>query len=71
MCRVARQGMWLVVQFDAIDAADEERMSSQLTNALGATLGSYELIPGQFSDADAAVNKKGTLHAARQQMLPK
>jgi hypothetical protein len=60
-CRVARQGMWVVAQFDAIDAADEEHMSSQLTNALGATLGSYELIPGHFSDEGAAINKKGEL----------
>lgn len=51
--------MWLVAQFSSLDAADEEKMSPQLSNALGATLGSYELIPGEFSDEDAPLNHKG------------
>lgn len=57
--RVARQGLWLVVQFSPLDAADEAHLSSQLSGALGATLGSYELIPGEFSDEEGPLDKKG------------
>jgi hypothetical protein len=51
--------MWVVAQFDASEASDAVDGSTQLSAALGA-LGSYELIPGQFTDdEDAPVDKKG------------
>jgi hypothetical protein len=60
--RVTRQGLWLVAQFDPSEAQEQpSSMSSQLSAALGATTGSYELIPGEYSEDPATVDRKASL----------
>lgn len=62
-CRVARQGLWVVAQFDEAalrkEGAAGNGLSPELTATLGASLGAYDLIPGEFSDEDVKVDRSG------------
>jgi len=64
-CRVGRQGLWLVAQFDADELKGDEALSKEVSTAVNKASGLYQLVPGEFTEEPAPVNKKGESRGVR------